>query len=74
MWFSILLAAIGWLIQWLTTRQQSGKPLSESELKKLNHALYKWREVVPLAVACGASPGGVEDTSFAAAPYGDFQD
>lgn len=58
-WISIILAIIGFIIQWLINRKESGIPLTDEQRTKINNMLFKFHQLEPIAVELGCTPGGV---------------
>lgn len=61
MWLTVLLAAIGWVLSWLLSKQRSGKPLTEAERRKVNKAIFEFDKLRRSAVSLGCNPNGEDD-------------
>lgn len=69
-WLTVLLAAIGWVLNWLISKNRSGGILTGEQRSKLNRAIYGFSLLRDNAVSLGCRPEGEPDDSFRRAEHG----
>jgi hypothetical protein len=58
-YFSLLLTLLGWLLQWLVKKSQTGGT-TPSQIASLNGLIFRQNQITDAAVRVGCSPVGRE--------------